>query len=304
MIKVIKNLFNRFFETNKLMSPSLYKEDLNRRLKIIFEINENDEYAYENAFLCFRNIQHLPVFTYKVPKGSMIFRTRTNDTQNHFTKISEISYPRNEFVKKFARLNRPFQSLFYGSENRPTSYIELVEYWADEKKIGDTLQVTIGMWEFQRDVNLLIVPKPQKGDRKTDAESYYGEMFDNFLESGNLTEFGKINSEIVFEYMSKEFGKPSKKDKKTYIITSSYSNIMFQNTNIDGILYPSVPFGGDGYNIGLRRELVDNEIIKLIEVTEDIFVIEATPEGKHHFFNTNTQSTRNINAARDEIIWE
>jgi len=299
----MKKIFNWLFNRKNTMSPTQYEEGLIRSLEAILQVNENDEYAYEKAFLSFRNIQHLPVFTYKVPRGSWIFRTRTHDNQNYFSKISEISYPKNEFVKKYARLNRPFQSLFYGSENRPTSYIELAEYWAEGKKMGEVLQVTIGIWEFQRDVNLLVIPKPKKEDRKTDAEKIYGEMFDDFLIKGGLTEFGKINSRIIFEYMSKEMGKPAKKDIKTYIITSSFANIMLHNTNVDGILYPSVPFGGNGYNIGLRRDLVDNGIIKLIEVVRDTFAVGATPEGKHHFLNNNTQSTKNIDLSRDLITW-
>ena len=37
--------------------------------------------------------------------------------------------------KMVCKCNRPFQSKFYCSENRPTSFMELVEYWAETKTL-------------------------------------------------------------------------------------------------------------------------------------------------------------------------
>ena len=41
--------------------------------------------------------------------------------------------------------------IFYSSENRITSYEELVDNWLDNFKDGDKLYVTIGQWITQKE---------------------------------------------------------------------------------------------------------------------------------------------------------
>ena len=170
--------------------------------------------------------------------------------------------------------------------------MELVEYWADEKEIGEEISVSIGTWEFQRDINVMIIPRPNKEDRKTLAEIEYGRRYDNFIESGKFTEFGVMASEIIFDFMSKEYIRPAKNDKKTYITTSAYSNLILLNEVIDGILYPSVPFNGNGYNLALKKKLANDGSLKLTEVAKDTFKIGEINNGKHHFIQKDTISTK------------
>jgi len=280
------------------------KEDLIQQLENIRAINAEEELAYERKYLAFRNLRWIPVFTNLIPKNSVVFRTRTHNNENLFNNRFEISNPPNKIITKFARLNRPFQSVFYGSENRPTSYMELVEYWAEEKEIGEEISVSIGMWEFQRDINVMIIPRPNKEDRITDAEIEYGNRYDRFLANGKFNEIGKVLSDMIFDFMSKEYMRPAKKDKATYTTTTAYSNLIMLREDIDGILYPSVPFGGNGYNLALRKNLVENGDIKLIEVTKDSFTIGETDNGKHHFLQTDSKTSIAVNQETGEISWE
>lgn len=286
------------------------REEILRSFEYIKSIDCEDEQSYESTLEAFLNFRWMPVFARIIPSKDEsgnpfhVFRTRTHEkNEEWFFDRKDITFPPNEIVKKYARVNRPFQSVFYGSENRITSYMELVEYWAEENEIGDTLLVTIGMWEFQRDLKLLIIPKPNKEERKTDSEIGYGEMYDHFISNGKFTEIGKELSHLIFGFMFNEFMRPAKNDKKTYMTTSAYSNLIMAKTDLDGILYPSVPFGGEGYNLALKKKIVADGSIKLIDVTRDEFTIYETDAGKHHFFNSDTVSTRNINQATGEIQW-
>ncbi len=90
-------------------------------------LNPLDTYAYEKAILIFMSISQLPFLILEMPEPFHVFRTRTHDTDNFINEIKDIEIPPAQFVKSFARCNRPFQPIFYCSDFRPTSYSELVE---------------------------------------------------------------------------------------------------------------------------------------------------------------------------------
>ena len=87
-----------------------------------------------------------------------------------FEEKSQIRNPKKEFVSKYARCNKPYQSLFYSSENRPTSYMELIEYLAETTFFGDRFYATIGLWELKRDLDVVVIHNTDKKKRKSDFE--------------------------------------------------------------------------------------------------------------------------------------
>lgn len=284
--------------------------ELQQQFQIIETINEDDEQAYEKILNAFINIRFIPAFIntfYRIGDDGqtrVTFRTRAHTDTDFFTDISDISFPPNWAVKSYLRCSRPHQSIFYSSENRPTSYLELVEYWAKEKNIGEKISVTIGMWEFQRDLNLYIIPRPRIEDRATDAEKFYGEMYDRKMHEMGYNAHTKQICDLIFEFMNAAFARPAKNDKKTYLITSAFSNLILSKPNADGILYPSVPFGGNGYNSAIKKSFVKSGGLKLVDVTKDSFTIGETEEGKHHFVQYDTFSTNKINHESGEIRWD
>lgn len=283
--------------------------DLERELDYIESIDKDDEQAYEKILNAFINIRFIPSFTFKViriqhdGKPRVTFRTRTHMDVNFFESINDLSYPPNEIVKSYLRCNRPNQSVFYSSENRPTSYLELVEYWAKEKNIGEKIEVSIGMWQFQRDLVLYLIPIPNASDRETDGEKFYGEIYDQIIADAVYDNHTKQIISRIFEFMYKQFKKPAKHDKKTYMITSAFSNLIMSKPYIDGILYPSVPYQGQGYNTAIKKSVVESGALKLVEVTKDSFNIEETEEGMHSFIHYDSFSTSQIDSHTGEIRW-
>jgi len=283
--------------------------DLQSQLRFIDSIHEDDEQGYEKILKAFINIKDIPAFTnifYRIGndnKPNVTFRTRTHTDSDFFDKIGDISTPPNWIVKSYGRCNRPNQSVFYSSENRPTSYMELVEYWAREKNIGEKISVTIGVWEFQRDLKFYIIPKPNLKERRTYEEKHYGSIYDQKMAENGFVGHPKQVSDMVFEFMYNKFSKSAKNDKRTYMITSAFSNLMLASLDIDGIIYPSVPFGGNGYNSAIKKSVVESGALKLVDVTKDSFIIGETEEGKHHFVQYDTFSTKDINHKTGEIKW-
>ncbi len=267
-------------------------------------ISPLDEFAYEKAIHAFMKIDQLPIFLFRVPAEFHICRTRTHDSPELFTKISDISFPQNQYVKDFARCNRPFQSKFYCAETRPTSFMELVENWAETMQFGEKLYVTTGLWITKQPLNALIVTTPDIENRVCEFDKLHGNAFDNYF----LNQYkGETKEAMVqfYRYLFNKFRKPAKNDPLTYIITSAYCNIALSEIEerANCVLYPSVPFSGHGVNFAINADFIKNENIELRAVMCNEFTISENELNKHSFTETNDWTAKQILSDQNEIIW-
>ncbi len=276
-------------------------EILEKALHTVASLDFNDVLSYERAMLEYSKIQYLPIFQYVYPAKSPVFRTRRNTKDGYFNSISEITYPKPEYIKKFGRLNKPEQSVFYCSENRPTSYMELVEGWAEEIGFGETLTITITEWILKRDLVLVMVVNPNPHERQNKYDQYHGSGFDNVM--SRLNDVQKEVAYRFFEFLSSEFYNPGKKNKATYIKTSAFSNLVMIDCKCDGLIYPSVPFMGEGFNIVIKPEIIDKGEIVLNSAMRSQFRAEKMENGKHNFIEIEQQHTKNIDLASGKIEW-
>jgi hypothetical protein len=279
-------------------------ENLEKAIAKLEGIDPTSEYAYEKALLAFISIKKLPVLIYTLPAGTFLFRTRTHNNEVFFNSINDINLPDNKLIKNFARCNRPFQSVFYASENRHTSFMELAEYWAETKNFSETLDVTIGRWELLNPIDLILVTSPNPADRISEFDKHHGTALDGFLEEQKGE--AKEAAERFFSYMFSKYRKPAKNDLLTYIITTAYSNlaILHGNGNVHGIYYPSVPFGQQGVNIAINQEFATDINLSLTHAVKNSFRIDQNELGKHSFTETNRIMTENIDLENKTIKWE
>jgi hypothetical protein len=181
--------------------------------------------AYDKAVNAYKHIGKLPFFILDLPNLPInVFHTRTHETDNYFEDISEIALPPEVAVKHYARCNVPHQPVFYCSDYRPTSYLELLEYWVEEKK-DKYLYVTIGKWTIENTLKVLLVTSPYAEDRLTPYDKMHGKTFDHFInqQSGEM----KVAMILLYKFLFDKFRKPAKKDPQTYIITAAYCNFSF-----------------------------------------------------------------------------
>jgi len=97
---------------------------------------------------------------------------------------------------------------------------------------------------------------------------------------------------------------PAKKDPQTYIITSAYCNMAFnQNKDtIDAILYPSVPYDGQGINLAIKATYRFEKNLKLILVARDTFKrIDTDPMPT--FQQAAFKQAQNIDHTNMKIVW-
>jgi len=279
------------------------KEKVENAIAELESINPNDEYAYEKAILAYWEIGGLPILFDDIPVGNEFFRARTHKTNDFFTTIDKISIAPNQYVDSFARCNRPFQSKFYCSENRPTSYAELVEYWTDTKEIGEKVYVTIGRWKLKKTLTIIVVTTPDPENRISEFDKRYASIMDNLL--ANCDVETREATIIFYRYLFEKFRKPAKNDTKTYIITSAFCNLalLYLKGQANAICYPSVPLGEQGINIAINSDFVTSDNMELIDVIRNEMSIYENKNKKSSFKETAIlQST--IDIINNLIKWK
>lgn len=279
------------------------KETISKAVQRLENLNPNNEFAYEEAIMAFLSIGKIPVIADDIPAYTKICRSRTHSTgETFFQKVSDIFIAPNHAIKGYARCNKPFQSKFYGSENRITSYEELVDNWLDNFKEGDKCYVTLGQWITQKDFKLVIVTTPDKHLRVSQLDKYYGGFLDTAI---NGYDKETKNSFIEFyRYLFEKFRKDAKKDIKIYIITSAYTNLALQLSSgvTDGLIYISVPAKEQGLNFAFNFTITNHINFKLNRVYRNEMTVSKSLCGKK-FKETGIIEAASFDVGEDKIIW-
>ncbi len=227
----------------------LYLDDIrNHKIRLL----------YEQAFLHFllnlkNQLFYFPTPAPKENKGISVpvYRAIIHNSDEEFIEnIDRLSYRKEEEVKKFGRVNRPFQVYFYASDNANTCLSELnwkIKMEIEQKK---EIAITIGQWTFQRDLNICVIP-----DWENKTMNSFIEKIDSLktLSLENINILKGINELILTE----------DDNSNIHQVTSAFCNVIVydsikQDINIDGFLYTSVK-DRIGYNLALFPELIDNK---------------------------------------------
>ncbi len=280
------------------MTEQEYLKHIKSSIAEIKSIDFRKNWAYEKVVHAILKIQKLPIILFIYPKENLIFRSRINNGAVLFDSKSKISAPKEEFVQNYARANKPKQTLFYGSENRPTSYLEFAQHLVNKTSFGDEILITIGSWRLKRDLTLILIFNPS-APRTTAYNKYHGKPFDQFINQIPVElRKGTIR---FFEFIGNEYSKQTNGDNSTYLITCAYSNIVFAYEKSDGIIYPSVSSGGDGFNFALKKEISSENHICLEMAKVDKFVTKRQKNGKHSFDNIASMDASKL--LYDTIEW-
>lgn len=265
-------------------------------------IDPNDQFAYEKAFSIMHRIPHLPIFMTTITKGMPLFRSRPNKEVDLFKNVYEdLALTPEHFVNGFGRCNRPNQSIFYCSENRPTSYIELVESLANTHQVGETFFITVVRWEIVKPINVLIVTPIDASKRTSEFENEHGIEMDKIL--SRLNPDIRDASEAFINYIVEKLKSRAGVNSNIYFITSAFTNLCFTHSDqLDGVFYPSVPFAGQGANIALRKSTFQNKVLTPITGIRNQFEVLMNGNGKKNFQDVGIFSIDSI-SKDGEINW-
>jgi len=281
------------------MTEQEYLKHIEDSIEEIRAIDMKNSWAYEQVIHAILKIEKLPIILYKVPVDSFIYRARINAKTDLFTKVSEISAPKKKHVLNFGRANKPSQVLFYGSETRPVAYLEFSTQLSKTVPIGEEAMITLGAWKLLKEIQLVLVFNPLL-PRDNYYNKLHGAAFDDFI-SQSPVELRKGTIKF-FEFIGSEYAKLAEENCESYLITCAYSNIIFAYKESDGIMYPSVPLGGKGFNVALKEDIHENGHLKLVSALVDKFIAKQQENGKHEFKNNARKDAQTIKET--EIEWK
>jgi hypothetical protein len=287
------------------MNTTLMTVDtVNKAIAKLEQLDPNDEFAYEYALTTFLTIKGIPVIIDDLGASTTVVRSRTHmKNELFFNKVSDIFIAPPELVKSFARCNRPFQSKLYSSETRPISYMEIADDWTKNINPGDKVLVSISKWEIQRPLKIVIVTSPDKHLRTSDFDKFYGEGFDDTIQTYDPET--KEAAIVLYRFLFEKFRKHVKNDPKTYIITTAYCNLALYlaKEKADAIIYPSVPAKEIGLNFAFNKVVSTYDVFKLISVSRNEMLATLSPDNKMDYSELDIIHAKEFNTTTDEISW-
>jgi len=287
-----------------MKTDTMNVDAIKKVLQELREIDTTNDYAYEEVIWKYLTCVRLPIFVYTLPKNSMIFRARTHEKDDYFFNISDIGLTPKKFVTDFGRCNRPNQSVFYASENRPTSYAELVKSWSKKgHKIGTSIFVTIGAWKLKKNLDLILVSTPKQEDRISDFDKENGVYLDKYI-----SEYGAEEQKVlkeIYHFLFEFYRKPSNDyNQLLYYLTTGYANLALAHNDSKayGVYYPSVPYLHQGVNFAINGSFA-KENLELTSALRNKFTIILNDDGKPVFRETDKTEAIKIDTLENTIEW-
>lgn len=212
----------------------------------------------------------LPIIRFYLYKGASLIRQRVNNKGEEFFYVSDLSYPPAYCLTGYERANVPYQPMFYAScfpganyadNDPPPRVVALMEsspFYKDKKAWGIE-RSTVSRWDLKVDLELVAMPFNAYYGRACHLISKIKKKWDE--------EIGKFDNnpdglELIM-YMSKEIGQEFQSNVEYFKIANFVNyllNINEKTKGVDGIIYPSVPGAGAGFNVALKPIAADTKI--------------------------------------------
>lgn len=206
---------------------------------------------------------HPAIIPCTILAGSKIIRSSTNDTKEFHESVSRLNYPPMEYART-DRASLKGKPMFYGTvfttaaeKNnaypRIFSAMETTDILRDFQKEGKVF-TTQSLWLPDRDLHLFAFPFSNEYKRPCDEVKYQRRVWEDVLSHhwpSNYIEF----SEYIGDLIAKE------NFACLYDITANTIDYILHHStaavDLDGVMYPSVWGQGEGMNICLKKETVD-----------------------------------------------
>lgn len=234
-------------------------------------INVSDENT-DKLYEIFQMIKDsdVPVIRFVIYSGSGLIRQRVNKKGEKFDEVSELNYPPLDCVTGYERANVPYQPMFYAcsfpmdyneKDTPPPRVVSLQEtssFYRDKAASGIE-RSTVSRWEVVKDLELVALPFLSDYSMACKEIKAIKDEWEKAIKSVSLNQEGL---ELV-EYMAREIGKTFTSNVEYFKIANFVNyllNVNEKTKDADGIIYPSVPAAGSGYNVAIKPSVVDKKI--------------------------------------------
>lgn len=239
--------------TDALNAYDIEKGNLDELYRIFKEVDDYD----------------IPIVRFTIYPGSGLIRQRINLRGKEFQEVSELNYPPANYLSNHGRANLPYQSMFYAcsfpSENEPNtpiprivSLLETSSFFKDKESTGIE-RATVSRWDVLETLNLIALPFWGDYNRPCQDVLNFVKAWQDIMNDSSVNPEGL---ELI-QYMSNEIATDFSFDNE-YIKIANFVNYLL-NVNAktkyaDGIIYPSVPAQGGGFNVAVKPNIADAKI--------------------------------------------
>lgn len=212
----------------------------------------------------------LPVLRFYLYPGATLIRQRVNIKGKDFFKVSELSYPPAQCITGYERANVPYQPMFYGcsfpgdihTEDAPpprvVALMETSSFYRDKESSGIE-RSTVSRWDLVKEMELVAMPFLADYSRACKLITEIKEGWNSEIVKYDVNQEGL---ELLL-YMAKEIGKSFSNNVGYFKIANFVNyllNVNEKTRGVDGIIYPSVPAAGAGFNIAVKPSAFDDKV--------------------------------------------
>ena len=222
-------------------------------------------YPCDQVLDLIRSVEKIGALVYKMKPGMMITRAREGV---NYSK-SDLSYKPQNLNTKYQRASTPNKTMFYGAivhnddeliNTRAITLSECSKLAREGKESLGIERFTFGRWKVINDIELIaIIPlnaylNVKNNPLLTEIKTIYSNFISNEIKV-------EENFQIFIDFISKEFCKEEIQHDSDYLLSAIFSEVISNDFEYDGILYPSVRMSGDyGMNVALKPEAVDRKL--------------------------------------------
>lgn len=243
---------------------------MGRVTEILDSINTNDEEGINNLYTLFHSIRdhEIPIIRFTIYEGSGLIRQRVNNNGELFKNISELSYPPASLTS-MGRANLPGNPLFYAcsfpkeiNDNAPYPRIIALEETSSfmkDKSTSGIERATVSRWDVYEKLELIALPFLGVYNRACPDLLEIKERWQDEISKGTIPGDALELVSFMANEISKEFN-----DKSQYFKIANFVHYLLRmnakTKDADGIIYPSVPAQGAGFNVAVKTEVADRKI--------------------------------------------
>ena len=240
-----------------------------RHSDIVNELSKLDLscYPYTQATNLIREIDKIGVLVFKMKPGMLVTRARLS--VGYETK-SDLSYKPQHLNTTYQRASTPYRTMFYGTivydtrdfiDSRAVAIAECSNLAREGIESKGIEKFTFGRWKVIQDIELIAIV-PLNIYTCVKYNPLLDELRKVYRRFISLDKRNSNNFQLLSEFFSQEFGKEDIVNDYDYLISAVFSEIITNDFNYDGILYPSVRMGGEyGYNVAIKPEAVDKKLV-------------------------------------------
>lgn len=195
-------------------------------------------------------------------KGKSVMRARPNYNGERFERKDDYSFKPQKLNKTYQRASTPNQTMFYATsipENVPQGELdnmrvigvaETIPMLRDKSKSGYQ-KISFGKWIVHEDIHLIAIIQKDRYAEKSSYTKELAEAYKEFIQTAPKDILA--NSLALTTFIADEFSKENIRGDFDYMISALYTELVTQ-LGVDGVLYPSVRMGGEGFNIAITPE--------------------------------------------------